>query len=90
MPILEDKVHITSMDYSPLVGGFAITLNDGRAAFLTANNLKFDPNVRKTHCSFFIIYFFFFPNVIVVVCCFSCSKFKEYGLKILMMLVVPQ
>ncbi|GAB0091936.1 WD40/YVTN repeat-like-containing domain superfamily [Sergentomyia squamirostris] len=44
VPILEDKVHITSMDYSPLVGGFAITLNDGRAAFLTANNLKFDPN----------------------------------------------
>lgn len=33
------------MEYSPLIGGFAITLNDGRAAYLTANSLKFDPNV---------------------------------------------
>lgn len=46
VPILEDNTYISDMDYSPLVGGFAITLNDGRAAFLTANNLKFDPNVR--------------------------------------------
>lgn len=44
VPILENNTYITSMDYSPLIGGFAITLNDGRAAFLTANNLKFDPN----------------------------------------------
>lgn len=34
------------MEYSPLIGGFAITLNDGRAAYLTASSLKFDPNVR--------------------------------------------
>lgn len=33
------------MDYSPLIGGFSVTLNDGRAAYLTASNLKFDPNV---------------------------------------------
>lgn len=33
------------MEYSPLVGGFAVTLNDGHAAFLTASSLRFDPNV---------------------------------------------
>lgn len=35
------------MEYSPLIGGFAIVLNDGRAAFLTASSLKFDPNVSQ-------------------------------------------
>ncbi|XP_037044247.1 guanine nucleotide exchange factor subunit Rich [Bradysia coprophila] len=44
VPITEDNTYITSMDYSPLIGGFSITLNDGRAAYLTASNLKFDPN----------------------------------------------
>lgn len=41
------------MDYSPLIGGFSITLNDGRAAYLTASNLKFDPNVsfHVAHCT---------------------------------------
>lgn len=45
VPILEKNVYVCSIDYSPLLCGFAITLNDGRAAFLTANNTKFDPNV---------------------------------------------
>lgn len=45
VPILENNTYVTSMEYSPLIGGFAITLNDGRAAYLTANSLKFDPNV---------------------------------------------
>ncbi|XP_058057117.1 guanine nucleotide exchange factor subunit Rich isoform X1 [Anopheles bellator] len=44
VPILESNVFVVSIDYSPLLCGFAITLNDGRAAFLTANNTKFDPN----------------------------------------------
>uniref|UniRef100_A0A182J2K8 Protein RIC1 homolog n=1 Tax=Anopheles atroparvus TaxID=41427 RepID=A0A182J2K8_ANOAO len=44
VPILEKNVFVTSIDYSPLLCGFGITLNDGRAAFLTANNTKFDPN----------------------------------------------
>lgn len=54
------------MEYSPLIGGFAITLNDGRAAYLTANSLKFDPNVSRTmhlangNNSFFIAEFDFF------------------------------
>lgn len=47
VPIVEKDIYVTSMDYSPLVGGFAITLNDGRAAFLTANDLRFDPNVSQ-------------------------------------------
>lgn len=45
VPILESNTYVSSMEYSPLIGGFAITLNDGRAAYLTANSLKFDPNV---------------------------------------------
>lgn len=44
VPILENNTYIESIDYSPLLCGFAITLNDGRAAFLTAGNTKFDPN----------------------------------------------
>jgi hypothetical protein len=45
IPILEPNTYIVDIDYSPLVGGFAVVLNDGRAAFLTAASLKFDPNV---------------------------------------------
>lgn len=45
IPIVEENTYIIDIEYSPLVGGFAIVLNDGRAAFLTASSLKFDPNV---------------------------------------------
>lgn len=44
IPIVEENTYIIDIEYSPLVGGFAITLNDGRAAFLTALSLRFDPN----------------------------------------------
>ncbi|XP_047001163.1 guanine nucleotide exchange factor subunit Rich [Schistocerca americana] len=44
VPILEVNVHVIDIEYSPLVGGFAVVLSDGRAAFLTAPSLKFDPN----------------------------------------------
>ncbi|XP_057664090.1 guanine nucleotide exchange factor subunit Rich [Diorhabda carinulata] len=44
VPIVEENVHIIDIEYSPLVGGFSIVLNDNRAAFLTAPSLKFDPN----------------------------------------------
>lgn len=47
VPILENDAYIVSMDYSPLLAGFAIVLNDGRAGFLTSSNLKYDPNVSK-------------------------------------------
>lgn len=44
VPLVEANTFVNSIDYSPLIGGFSITLNDGRAAYLTAGNLKFDPN----------------------------------------------
>ncbi|KAG5887614.1 hypothetical protein JTB14_002623 [Gonioctena quinquepunctata] len=44
IPIVEENTYIIEIEYSPLVGGFSIVLNDGRAAFLTASSLKFDPN----------------------------------------------
>lgn len=44
VPITEPNTYVSQIDYSPLLGGFATVLNDGRAAFLTATTLKFDPN----------------------------------------------
>ncbi|GLH13764.1 Guanine nucleotide exchange factor subunit Rich [Gryllus bimaculatus] len=44
VPILEENVYVVDIEYSPLVGGFAVVLSDGRAAFLTATSLRFDPN----------------------------------------------
>ncbi|XP_011308460.1 guanine nucleotide exchange factor subunit Rich [Fopius arisanus] len=44
LPITENNVHVSDIEYSPLVGGFAIVLSNGKAAFLTAQSLKFDPN----------------------------------------------
>jgi hypothetical protein len=48
VPIVERDAYVVSMDYSPLLAGFSIVLKDGRAAFLTSSNLKFDPNVSGT------------------------------------------
>lgn len=77
IPIVEENTHVSDIEYSPLVGGFGITLNDGRAAFLTATTLKFDPNVRyyTIHdiiwlvilyflfwCSFFLCFSIFLTN----------------------------
>lgn len=45
VPLDEPGIHVVDLEYSPLVGGFAVVLSDGRAAFLTASTLKFDPNV---------------------------------------------
>lgn len=45
VPITENNVYVLDIEYSPLVGGFAIVLSNGKAAFLTAQSLKFDPNV---------------------------------------------
>ncbi|XP_033223995.1 guanine nucleotide exchange factor subunit Rich isoform X2 [Belonocnema kinseyi] len=44
VPITENNVYVLDIEYSPLVGGFAIVLSNGKAAFLTAQSLKFDPN----------------------------------------------
>lgn len=48
-PLTTKNTFIVDMEYSPLVGGFGIILNDGRAALLTASSLKFDPNVSKIY-----------------------------------------
>lgn len=45
IPIVENNTYVVDMEYSPVVGGFSVVLNDGRAAFLTATSLRFDPNV---------------------------------------------
>jgi len=39
------NVYIGALHYSALLGGFAVVLSNGRAAFLTANSLKFEPSV---------------------------------------------
>ena len=44
VPVTEPNTYITQIDYSPLLGGFSIVLNDGRGALMTATTLKFDPN----------------------------------------------
>lgn len=36
---------IKALKYSPLLGGFTAVLSNGRAAFITARSLKFEPNV---------------------------------------------
>lgn len=47
IPLVENNTYLTQIEYSPLIGGFAVVLNDGRAAVLTAVSLKFDPNVSS-------------------------------------------
>ncbi|XP_035741120.1 guanine nucleotide exchange factor subunit Rich-like [Vespa mandarinia] len=44
VPLTENNAYVMDIEYSPLVGGFAIVLSTGKAAFLTAHSLKFDPN----------------------------------------------
>ena len=41
---MDQGSYVTSLSYSPLLGGFTVVINDGRAAFLVAATLKFDPN----------------------------------------------
>ncbi|XP_014204575.1 guanine nucleotide exchange factor subunit Rich [Copidosoma floridanum] len=44
IPLTAKNTYVTDIDYSPLIGGFAVVFNCGKAAFLTAQSLKFDPN----------------------------------------------
>ena len=39
------NIYVRALHYSSLLGGFAVVLSNGRAAFLTANSLKFEPSV---------------------------------------------
>ena len=45
VPLADKGAFVTKIAYSPLLGGYTIILNDGRAAFLVASNVNFDPNV---------------------------------------------
>ena len=46
--LLDDSgIHVEAFQYSPLLGGFAAVLSNGRAAFITANTLKFEPDVSQ-------------------------------------------
>lgn len=90
LPIFEQNKYIVDIEYSPLVAGFAVVLNDGRAAVLTASSLKFDPNVSA------VLYFYINDPLTSIITIYEryygvfLSKFKEYGLRILkMQLVVP-
>ena len=44
LDVPDSSLHIRDMAYSPLLPGFSIVLSDGRAAYLTASSLRFDPN----------------------------------------------
>ncbi len=46
VPLADKGAFVKKIAYSPLLGGYAIVLHDGRAAFLVASNANFDPNVR--------------------------------------------
>ncbi|XP_063962298.1 guanine nucleotide exchange factor subunit RIC1-like [Lytechinus pictus] len=42
--LLDDpSIHFKQLEYSVLLGGFAVVLSDGRAAFLTSESAKFSP-----------------------------------------------
>ena len=43
--LTDSALNISVIEYSPLLGGFSIVLSDGRAAFITASTLKFEPLV---------------------------------------------
>lgn len=44
-PLKTEGVSFRAMDYSPLLGGFAVVLADGRGGFLSAETAIFDCSV---------------------------------------------
>ena len=46
VPLSDKGVFVAKIAYSPLIGGYAVVFNDGRAAFLFSSTVNFDPNVR--------------------------------------------
>ena len=45
VPLSDKGVFVAKIAYSPLIGGYAVVFNDGRAAFLFSSTVNFDPNV---------------------------------------------
>lgn len=54
--LTQSEVFVKQLQYSPLMGGFAAVLSDGRAAFITADTLKFEPSVRMLNLLYFIMF----------------------------------
>lgn len=44
IPLADKGVYVAKIAYSPLIGGYAVVFNDGRAAFLFSSTVSFDPN----------------------------------------------
>lgn len=44
-PLKTEGVSFRAMDYSPLLGGFAVVLADGRGGFMSAETAIFDCSV---------------------------------------------
>ena len=51
-PLKTEGVSFRAMDYSPLLGGFAVVLADGRGGFLSAETAIFDCSVSSTVMNF--------------------------------------
>lgn len=54
VPLSDKGSYVSKIEYSPLIGGYAIVLNDGRAAFLVASTIDFDPNVSSKYSNCFL------------------------------------
>lgn len=67
VPIFEQNKYIIDIEYSPLVAGFSVVLNDGRAAVLTASSLKFDPNQVQGIWA---------PNIEDATCCTTNHRYR--------------
>ena len=50
---MDQGSYVSQLAYSPLLGGFTVIINDGRAAFLVAGTLKFDPNSVQVSQTFY-------------------------------------
>lgn len=46
VPLELEGVCFRAMEYSPLLGGFAVVLADGRGGFVSAETSNFEPAVR--------------------------------------------
>ena len=57
-PLKTEGVSFRAMDYSPLLGGFAVVLADGRGGFLSAETAIFDCSV-----SYIVVNFVYYNNI---------------------------
>lgn len=48
IPLKTEGVSFRDMEYSPLLGGFAVVLADGRGGFLSAETANFDCSVSSS------------------------------------------